>query len=192
MKKRIFRFKVILNGIMPQVWRRIEVESDITFYQFHLILQWTMGWANAHLHEFSLGHFTISDKTEEMDGLGLDSSWDEKDKKLSNYFSKEITKIDYTYDFGDNWEHMIILEAIGPKEKGIKYPRCLDGARACPPEDCGSSPGYYRMLEILSDPEHDEYESMRDWAEDYDPEYFDKEEVTQCIRDPIDLSYIFK
>ena len=77
-----------------------------------------------------------------------------------------------------------MLESIESKKKGIKYPICIDGARACPPDDCGSSPGYYRLLKILSDPEHDEYESMKTWAGDFEPERFDKEEAMKGMQDP--------
>ena len=97
----------------------------------------------------------------------------------------------YIYDFGDNWEHVIMLEAIESKKKGIKYPRCIDGARACPPEDCGSIPGYYRLLEILADSKHEEHEEMKEWSGDFEPEHFDKEEATYEMRDPVDLSDMF-
>jgi hypothetical protein len=188
MAKRIFRFKVVLDDILPQIWRVIEVESDTTFYQFHLMIQEAMGWTNSHLHEFSDGNFIIGDTSEEEYELEYRPQWEEREKKIGEYFSKEKTKIKYTYDFGDNWEHTIMLEAIEKKQKGVKYPRCIDGARACPPEDCGSTPGYYQLLEILADPEHDEYEEMKTWAGDYDPEHFDKEEATEGMRDPQDLT----
>ena len=188
MAKQIFRFKVILDDILPQIWRLIEVESNITFYQFHLIIQEAMGWTNSHLHEFNDGNFRIGDTSEEACEFGDPPQWEEKDKKISDYFSKDKTKLSYTYDFGDNWEHAIILEAIDKKQKGIKYPHCIDGMRACPPEDCGSTPGYYRLLEILADPEHNEYEEMKQWAGDYDPESFDKESATKGMCDPVDLT----
>ncbi|MGM0568998.1 MAG: plasmid pRiA4b ORF-3 family protein [Elusimicrobiota bacterium] len=188
MSKKIFRFKIVLNGILPQIWREIEVESDITFYQFHLTVQEAMGWGNSHLHEFSLDGLRIGDTSEEACEYGEPPRWEEREKELSEYFSEYNTRIEYVYDFGDNWEHTIMLEAIEDKKKNIKYPRCIDGARACPPEDCGSSPGYYNLLEILSDPENEEYGEMREWAGDYDPEYFDKKEATEAMRDPVDLS----
>ena len=80
------------------------------------------------------------------------------------------------------------MEGIEPVQKGVKYPRCTDGARACPPEDCGSTPGYYRLLEILADPKHEEHEEIKEWAGDYSPEHFSKEEATEGMRDPVDLS----
>ena len=188
MAKKVFRLKIILDDILPQIWRLIEVESNITFYEFHLIIQEAMGWTNSHLHEFSAGNFRIGDTGEEACEFGDPPKWEEKDKKLSDYFSENNTKVDYTYDFGDKWEHTIMLEAIENKKKGVTYPRCVDGARACPPDDCGSSHGYYRLLKILSDPKHDEYESMKTWAGDFEAEHFNKEEATEGMRDPVDLS----
>ncbi|MDP8265684.1 MAG: plasmid pRiA4b ORF-3 family protein [Candidatus Aceula meridiana] len=188
MAKKIFRLKIILDDILPQIWRLIEVESNITFYEFHLIIQEAMGWTNSHLHEFTAGNFRIGDRDEEACEFGNPPEWEERDKKLSDYFSENNTKVDYTYDFGDNWEHTIMLESIESKKKGIKYPRCINGERACPPDDCGSSPGYYRLLKILSDSKHDEYESMKTWAGDFEPEHFDKEEATQGMQNPVDLS----
>ncbi|MFH1395172.1 MAG: plasmid pRiA4b ORF-3 family protein [Candidatus Omnitrophota bacterium] len=191
MTRKIFRFKIILDDILPQIWRTIVVESDITFYQFHLIIQEAMGWTNSHLHEFSDGGFRIGDTSEDVCDFDDPPQWDEKGKKISDYFSREKTKLSYTYDFGDNWEHSIILEATEPVQKGIKYPYCIDGARACPPEDCGSIPGYYRVIEILSDSKHEEYEEMKEWSGDFNSEHFDKKEVTEGMRDPVDLSDMF-
>ncbi len=188
MKKQVFRFKIVLNDILPQIWRVIEVERDITFYQFHLIIQEAMGWTNSHLHEFSEGNFRIGDTSEEACEFGDPPQWEERDKKISDYFSEDKIKISYTYDFGDSWEHAIILEGIEPIQKGIEYPRCIDGVRACPPEDCGSTPGYYQLLEILADPKHEEYKEMKEWAGDYNPEHFDKEEATKGMRNPLDLT----
>jgi len=188
MARKIFRFKIILDNILPQIWRRIDVNNDITFYQFHLIIQAAMGWTNSHLHEFRADNFCIGDTSGEANEFGNCPQWEEKNKKLDEYFSKGSTAIKCIYDFGDNWEHAIMLEAIESRKKSIKYPVCLDGARACPPEDCGSSPGYYRLLEILPDIKKDEYKGMKRWAGDFDPEYFDKREATEGMRDPVDLS----
>lgn len=151
-----------------------------------------MGWTNSHLHEFSLDGVRIGDTSDEANEFGDHPQWEEREKKIGEYFSKDKTRINYQYDFGDNWEHTIMLEAIESKKKSIKYSRCIDGARACPPEDCGSSTGYYRLVEILFDPKHEEYKDMKMWAGEYDPEYFDKKEATEGMRDPVDLSEEFE
>ena len=100
-------------------------------------------------------------------------------QKIADYFSQENEKADYVYDFGDNWEHIIKLEKILPREENIKYPICIKGRRACPPEDCGGIGGYYNLLEIIKNPNHEDYEEMLDWlGGEFDPERFDVEEVS--------------
>ena len=92
--------------------------------------------------------------------------------------SPENRLADYTYDFGDNWEHTVELEEILPRDKDVEYPRCIAGERACPPEDCGGIWGYEDLLQIISDPEHEEYEAMLEWiGGEFDPEHFDAKEV---------------
>lgn len=191
MAQNIYRFKISLDYIKPVIWREIEVASDSTFYQFHLVIQEAMGWMNSHLHEFSDGSFRIGDTSEDACEWGEPADWDEKKKRLNQFFSEEKKKIKYVYDFGDDWRHTITLKSIKEKEDGVTYPRCINGARACPPEDCGSFFGYEHLLEILADPKHEEYEEMKEWSGDYDPEYFDKEEATEGMQNPLDLSDLF-
>lgn len=190
-KKQVFRFKISLDYIRPEIWRLIEVENDLTFYDFHLMIQEAMGWTNSHLHMFMNGDFVIGDASEEACEFGDPPDWDEKKKKLHQFFSKPGERISYVYDFGDNWEHTVVLESLEEKAMDAKYPRCLDGARACPPEDCGSVPGYESLLEILADPKHEEFEEMKEWAGDYEPEHFDKDKATEAMQNPVDLSEMF-
>lgn len=143
-------------------WRHIELSSETTLKQFHHILQIAMGWEDCHLHEYI------------VDGRRYgrpDSSYDEPGKvvresgvRLAAVLPHENAEIPYVYDFGDYWKHDIRLEAVFPPEPGIRYPRVVDGARSCPPEDCGGSGGDADLLEILLDPTHEEFEHMREWA----------------------------
>lgn len=95
----------------------------------------------------------------------------------------EGDKLIYEYDFGDGWEHKIRIEKILPAEKGKRYPVCLAGKRACPPEDCGGPPGYERLLEVLRDPKHEEYEETLEWlGGPFDPEAFDVNEVNRMLK----------
>ena len=89
----------------------------------------------------------------------------------------------YTYDLGDNWEHEVLFEGVVKPDRKIKYPICLEGERACPPEDCGGEMGYEHLLEVLSDPKHEEYLDLRQWAGDFDPERFSAKITTWQMRE---------
>ncbi len=102
--------------------------------------------------------------------------------KLSQVAKGEKNKFSYVYDMGDNWEHELVVEKILSPEAGKHYPVCLTGKRACPPEDCGSIWGYAELLEIIKDPEHEEYEERMEWlGEEFNPEAFNTEEVNQAL-----------
>jgi len=103
----------------------------------------------------------------------------EHHQKIADWFSMENRIANYTYDFGDNWEHKIQLEKILPWDKNIEYPACIAGKRACPPEDCGGIWGYKEFLEAINNPDHEEHEEMLEWVGgEFDPEHFDVKEVS--------------
>ncbi|MFA5878935.1 MAG: plasmid pRiA4b ORF-3 family protein [Candidatus Margulisiibacteriota bacterium] len=174
-KDAIFQFKITLKDIEPPIWRRVLAPSNYNFEQFHILIQEAMMWANYHLHEFRIP--IKGSKRFVKIGIPDDEYPDEDlldatQEKIADYFQKPNQKILYIYDFGDGWEHEIKLEKILLKEKGEKYPKCIAGERACPPEDCGGTGGYEDLLEILANPNHEEYRSMKTWAgDDFDPEY---------------------
>lgn len=183
MPKKIYQIQIALQGSKPKIWRRVLIPSDLLLSEFHMIIQITMGWTNSHLHHF------IQDRTFYTVRRQDDDWWDEmnnvdyKKIKISDLLQKEKEKIIYEYDFGDGWEHDIVLEKIVPIDNQSKYPICLAGKMNCPPEDCGGVWGYSDMLEVLQDPEHENYESYIEWiGEEFDPEYFDKNEVNILLR----------
>jgi len=158
------------------------IPADTLLSDLHKIIQTSMGWTNSHLHQF------IKDRTYYTVKVKDDDTWDEMDNvdykrmKISDLLKTEKQKIKYEYDFGDGWEHDVILEKILVRDEKIKYPICIAGKMSCPPEDCGGSWGYADMLEILKNPAHPEYKEFVDWLdEDFDPEYFDKEEVNESL-----------
>ena len=180
MAQTIFQFKVALKGIRPPIWRRIQVANDITFYHLHRILQEVMGWYDAHLHQFDIGGWQITDAETLADSW--DDGSDEQKTRLGEQIGREGQKMRYEYDFGDSWEHELLLEKILPAEPGVHYPRCLKGKRACPPEDCGGPWGYEALLEALADADHEEHESYLEWVgDDFDPEEFDLEEINDAL-----------
>lgn len=176
---RVYQFKVTLEGIKPQVWRRIQVPETYSFWDLHVAIQDVMGWLDCHLHEFAL----VDPSTGERAHIGIpadDDFEDERevlpgwDRNIRDYFTAGNTRAKYTYDFGDDWRHDVVLEKIESRIKGIAYPICIDGERACPPEDCGGARGYEKFIEIIMDPANEQYGKMLEWAGgEFDPERFD-------------------
>ena len=179
----VYQFKITLKDIKPLIWRRIWVPKTYTFWDFHVAIQDSMGWYDCHLHEFEIVNLLSVTKTiigipnedEDFANYKTLPGWKQK---IADYFSKENKSANYIYDFGDNWEHKIILEKILPKENNITYPLCIKGERACPPEDCGGSYGYEDFLKIIGDPNDEQHEEMLEWiGGEFDSEHFDPKEV---------------
>ncbi|HUL36518.1 MAG TPA: plasmid pRiA4b ORF-3 family protein [Thermodesulfobacteriota bacterium] len=179
---RVFQFKITLKDIKPPIWRRIQVPESYTFWDLHVAIQDAMGWFDSHLHRFEIlnpsrgmeEEIGIPDEECEWDTVTL-PGWKQK---ITDYFSMKNTKSEYVYDFGDNWEHIVKLEKILPRLERVKYPICIGGKRACPPEDSGGPWGYEEFLEAIMNPKHREHEEMLDWVGgNFDPEHFDIEEV---------------
>lgn len=180
--KNIYQIKVTLRGSRPPIWRRIAVAGDTTLAKLHMILQVVMGWEDSHLHQFIVGKTYYSEPDPDGAAIGFVTK-NEKKVKLAQLGLKEKSKFIYEYDFGDSWEHDLLVEKIMPPEEGKQYPVCLKGKRACPPEDCGGVWGYAGLLEILADPKHPEYEDMMEWMEeDFDPEAFNLEGVNAYLQ----------
>lgn len=184
--KTVLQFRIELLGITPAIWRRIEVPSSYSFWDLHVAIQDSMGWLDYHLHEFSIkppGNtkpVTIGLPYDEPDAEVM-PGWE---VPVSAYLSQLGDESLYIYDYGDGWEHRVVLEDAHLQQKGAKYPICTDGERACPPEDCGGVGGYYNLLEILADPKHEEHEAMVSWLTDhaksywpYDPARFERSKV---------------
>lgn len=180
----IYEFKVSLKEIQPPIWRRFQVRSNITFGELHKTLQVVMGWWNSHLHLFQAGSLLITD-AETLAEWGEDGVPDHV-TRLDMIIKQRGATFTYEYDFGDSWEHELVLEAILPVEETTSYPRCLAGERACPPEDCGGVWGYELFLEALRDPEHEEHDSYLEWIGGaFDPEEFDLRKVTQHLQEGV-------
>ena len=174
----IYQLKITLKNIRPPIWRRVLVPGYYTLRQLYVVIQVAMdGWNGGHLHEFEIDEQHYGEPPAPGEGWGV-AIVDEARVKLSNVVRGEKAKFLYTYDFGDDWQHEILVEKILPVDAKINYPICLKGKRACPPEDCGGSWGYAELLEILADPTHPEYEERCEWLiEDFDAEFFDIESV---------------
>ena len=177
----IYQLKITLLGAEPPIWRRLLVPAGFTLERLHYVLQVAMGWADGHLHEFFIDQERYG-TPDLADSAGFDPVSSERKAKLSKVLGTG-SKALYTYDFGDGWEHTIVLEKVLPMDPGHPYPFCTGGERRCPPEDCGGIPGFYNLLEAIGDPKHEEYEEMRDWVgEDFDPEAFSVEVVNSGLK----------
>ena len=175
----IYQFKVTLNESHPRIWRRIQV-PDCTLGELHEVLQVVMGWEDCHLHQFVVNGKHFGEATH--DDLDMEVE-DEDGIRLSEiYTGKNTPRIVYEYDVGDSWQHEIVLEKSLEPET-IKYPRCVEGARACPPEDVGGIWGYAEFLEAISDPSHEDHADMVVWiGGKFDPEKFSVDEVNKELR----------
>lgn len=177
----IYQIKVTLNGSRPPIWRRIQVRSDTRLDQMHEILQVVMGWENYHLHQFILAGEYFGEPHD--DYVGFVEMKDHRRYKIGDLLSAEGDKFIYEYDFGDSWEHILLLEKILDAEKGTHYPTCTKGKQACPPEDIGGIWGYVDFLEAISDPEHEMHEDYLDWVGDeFDPDAFDLEDTNRELK----------
>jgi hypothetical protein len=158
---------VTLLNTNPPVWRRILVPDTLTLADLHTAVQISMGWTNSHLHAFRVGDRRYADPSI-IDGVG-----DEQQLALNTLVQSGVTRFEYNYDFGDDWEHEILIETAPPADKTKPRPACVDGRRACPPEDCGGPWAYADLLDVLADPAHPQHQEQLEWfGADFDPEAF--------------------
>jgi hypothetical protein len=160
-KDMAFQFHVSIKDSSPVIWRRLIVPAEYTFYQLHLSLQGAFGWENCHLFQFSKKGWM------DKESIGIPEFAEEmvvheaKDILLSTVFKKKKDKQIYTYDFGDNWDHIVLLEEIFDKEP--YWTVCIDGKNECPPEDVGGIGGYEEMVKCFSSGTEKEKKSYREW-----------------------------
>ena len=170
MNERFYMLKIQLLDIEPAIWRRFVVPASITLDRLHDVIQIVMGWTDSHLHEFNIGKKRYTEYPESKED-GLDCGR----YRLGDLIKQKGRTFSYLYDFGDSWEHELVLEEnryFNPQLRMVLA--CLEGERACPPEDVGGVPGYFEFCNALKDPSHEEYESYMEWSGgDYESESFD-------------------
>ena len=171
----VYQIKITLNDVDPPVWRRIQV-GDCSLAELHHIIQVCMGWGNYHLYAFEVDGVEYCNPE-----MGGDMDYcDSNSRKLSQLASQGPSRFTYLYDFGDDWEHVVKIEKALPPEPKAKYPRCIAGKRACPPEDCGGAYGYETLLETIQNPNHKEHAEMLEWVGGkFDPKAFDRARVNR-------------
>jgi len=180
----IYQLKVSLKGAKPPIWRRILIPADMELADLHHAIQASMGWENCHLHQFKKGRTRFQpNPNPDFMGFGGGQDVDSAGIRIGDLLRSEKEKIGYEYDFGDGWEHIILLEKILDPEEGQTYPVCIKGKRACPPEDCGGLWGYYDLLEILGNPKDEGHEGMLEWVGGkIDPEAFELAEANARLK----------
>lgn len=176
----VYQLEVTLHDTKPPIWRRVLVDGASTLDHVHEVIQAAFGWWNCHLHEFEIGEtrYGVPDPDEDWGPPTNDES-----KVRLDSVATEGSKFEYVYDFGDWWRHKIVVEKVLPADPTTTVPTCIDGRRACPPEDCGSTWGFYELLKILADPTHPEHDERREWiGRAFDPEAFDPSEFEDNLR----------
>ena len=179
--RRVYQLKVTLLDTAPPVWRRFLVPAEVSLHRLHLMLQRVMGWENYHLYRFQIASAEYSEPDDDEQDYGLDYE-DSTRATLGRLVSDRGTRFLYDYDFGDNWLHELRLEDVLEGKPDAGYPLCVEGRRACPPEDCGGPWGYAEMLEVIADPEHPEYLDRMEWlGGGFDPDAFDAGRVNRML-----------
>jgi len=182
MGKWIYRLKITLMESKPSIWRRILVEEDVLLSDLHKIIQTTMGWTNSHLHHF------IKDDAFYTERMPNDDFWEEmnnvdyKGMRLNQLLPFVKNTVVYEYDFGDGWDHEVLLEKFIKVDESLKYPICIAGSMNCPPEDIGGIMGYCEMLKVLRNPNNEEYESYISWlGGEFDYKEFDIDKINKKL-----------
>jgi hypothetical protein len=170
---KVMSLKVTLRGTKPPIWRRILVPGGMTLGDLHQAIQAAMGWYDCHLHGFDINGQQYGDRR------SVDDVADENRLTLNGLLKSGVARFAYTYDFGDNWDHAIVIEKTLPTNAANAYPVCVAGKRHCPPEDCGGPWGYQHLLEVLANPAHPEHAEQSEWVGDE----FDPDEFTTAIAD---------
>jgi hypothetical protein len=165
----IVRLKITLDDIKPAIWRRIEVPLTISLLALHEVIQAVMLFVNYHLFEFVTGtrgaetRYIIPDPNDDFADDDFGDSMDASKTELGTLIEAGIKRLIYTYDFGDNWEHTILIEAVAAADPTTIYPRFIEGANRAPPEDVGGIPGFENFLNIMAKPKHPEHADIKQW-----------------------------
>ncbi len=174
-KRQFFQLHVLLNDADPQVWRRIVVPSDFSLQALHSVIQMSMGWQMSHLYDFNIG----KDRYSEPDEFD-----DHPTRPVETPLSVALEgqkKFTYNYDFGDSWTHTVKIEKTFEGAK-MKTPICIDGENACPPEDCGGTPGFENLKKVIANPKDEEHENLMDWLGGfYNPNTFDPNRINRDL-----------
>jgi hypothetical protein len=174
---RAYQITITLRGIRPPIWRRVQVPGPIRLAALHEVIQTVFGWTDSHLHQFVVAGRTYG-QPDDFD----EAVEDESGVSLAEALGTRHKRFLYVYDFGDNWEHDVVVENIVVGNSGSERPLCLGGKRHRPPEDCGGPPGYENFLAAVRDPGHEEHDAMLELVGgSFDAEAFDLAAVNRTL-----------
>jgi hypothetical protein len=161
----VFQFRIALLDAPRPIWRRIRVRDD-SLDRLHEHIQTAMGWTNSHLHHFRIGGVLYGDPLLMGGNFGEMGYRDSTSTLLSDILPRDgqPLRFEYEYDFGDGWQHEVSFEGRPPADPGERYPLCVEGEGACPPEDVGGVFGYADFLEAIADPDHEDHDELLEWA----------------------------
>jgi hypothetical protein len=170
--------RIEIKYVEPSIWRRVAVRTSMNLITLHKVIQAAMGWLDYHLWEF-----VIADRKYGVPDPDRPHVRNGEKTQLATILASGMREIDYVYDFGDNWEHQIVVEELKPAETGEKYPRFLGGERRCPPEDCGGPPGYFDFIENIANKRSKRAKEALEWyGGAYDPDDIDVEQINITLR----------
>ena len=157
-----YQLKITLHGCKPPIWRRVVVRADMRLDRLPRVIQIAMGWLDCHLHQFRVGRVYYGLPDPGFDDFG-EEMLNEKQYTVTDLAPAVKAQFIYEDDFGDSWQHAVVVEKVLPPDANFKHPVCLGGANACPPEDCGGSHGYAEFVDAMADPKHEHHEEMMEW-----------------------------
>lgn len=170
--------RIALLGYQPEIWRRLLVPGSVRLDKLHLVFQEAMGWENSHLHQFQIGAALYGMHFEDWP----DEELHEAEHKLADV-APPGGRFLYEYDFGDSWEHEVLVERVDTIHPSLKFTVCIDGANACPPEDCGGAGGYADLLDALANPAHEQHDEYAMWlGAEFDPTTFDLAKINAALQ----------
>jgi hypothetical protein len=178
----LYQIKITLAWSKPPIWRRVIVPADMTLDRFHDVIQRVMGWTDSHLHQFILGRTFYGKPDRQFADMG-NETLSERLHTIAELAPAARKRFLYEYDFGDSWNHEVLVEKVLPPDPAFRHPVCVAGANACPPDDCGGIPGYYEMLAALANPKHPEHENLTEWiGGKWDADAFDLDQTNAALK----------
>jgi hypothetical protein len=178
----ILRLKIVLADTEPPIWRRVEVSAEMTLKELHGVIQAAMGWDDDHLYQFHVGRETIAGPGMGGGGWGAPRAIGASRVHLGDLAARGVKRFTYIYDMGDSWEHKLQIEKMLPADPAASYPRLVDGALCCPPEDVGGIPGFYAFLDAIDDPKHPDHDDRIEWYGGvFDPNEIDIDRIRKDL-----------